>query len=452
MSQPTIYPRYVESRLAEALEDSPIVLIHGPRQSGKTTLAQFAYAPASLNWGDGSSNLSLGARNRDYEYITFDDDNLLAGVLEDPVGFVADLPERVILDEAQRAPQIFTALKLAVDRNRAPGRFVLTGSSNILLLPALADSLAGRMEIVRLHPLAQDEIEAGLPWPGSPDLAADPRSGFLDALFAGRFQVRHSERLGANLRERIVRGGFPPAIARPTGPRRAAWYRNYADAHVQRDVRDLARIRGLDTLPELLNAAAAQTASLYNLSDLAAPFQLSRQTIGDYVTLLERVFLIERLKPWHSNRLSRLVKTPKLHIGDTGLGCALLRLDEDGLASDRASLGKMLETFVYQELRRQASWDPLPTSFFHYRDRDRVEVDIVLERGPRAVAGIEIKAAATVRNSDFRGLRKLKKLTGERFAAGVVLYDGETTVNWGDSLYAAPIRRLWETPLHATRS
>ena len=144
----------------------PIVLIHGPRQSGKTTLAQFAYAPASLNWGDESSNLSQGARNRDYEYITFDDDNLLAGALEDPVGFVADLPERVILDEAQRAPQIFTALKLAVDRNRAPGRFILTGSSNVLLLPTLADSLAGRMETVHLHPLAQDEIEAGLPWPG----------------------------------------------------------------------------------------------------------------------------------------------------------------------------------------------------------------------------------------------------------------------------------------------
>lgn len=446
-----IYPRYIEQRLAEALEDSPIVLIHGPRQSGKTTLAQSAYAPASLNWGDDSSNLSMGARNRDYEYITFDDDNLLAGALEDPVGFVADLPERVILDEAQRAPQIFTALKLAVDRNRAPGRFILTGSSNVLLLPTLADSLAGRMETVHLHPLAQDEIEAGLPWSGSPALASDSRSGFLDALFTGRFQVRRSERLGANLRERIARGGFPPAIARPGGPRRTAWYHNYADAHVQRDVRDLARIRALDTLPALLNAAAAQTASLYNLSDLASPFQLSRQTIGEYVTLLERVFLVERLKPWHSNRLSRLVKTPKLHIGDTGLGCALLGLDEDSLASDRNSLGQMLETFVYQELRRQASWNPLPTSFFHYRDRDRVEVDIILERGPRAVAGVEVKAAATLRNSDFRGLRKLSKLTGERFAAGVVLYDGETTVNWGDGLYAVPIRRLWETPLQATR-
>ena len=455
MPHTAIYPRYIERRLAEALEDSPIVLIHGPRQSGKTTLAQFACAPANLDWGDESSVWdslplrTLGARNRDYEYITFDDDNLLAGAREDPVGFVADLPERVILDEAQRAPEIFTALKLAVDSNRAPGRFVLTGSSNVLLLPTLADSLAGRMETVHLHPLAQDEIEAGLPRLGSADSTFDPRSGFLDALFGGRFEIRRSERLGEDLRERIVRGGFPPALARPTGPRRAAWYRNYANAHVQRDVRDLARIRGLDTLPELLNAAAAQTASLYNLSDLASPFQLSRQTIGEYVTLLERVFLIERLKPWHSNRLSRLVKTPKLHIGDTGLGCALLSLDEDGLATDRAALGQMLETFVYQELRRQASWNPLPTSFFHYRDKDQVEVDIVLERGPRAVAGVEIKAAATIRNSDFRGLRKLKKLTGERFAAGVVLYDGETTVNWGDGLYAVPIRRLWETPLQA---
>ena len=452
MPQTVVYPRYIEERLAEALEDSPIVLIHGPRQCGKTTLAQSVCAPAHLTWGGatllwGDFPMSLiSSAPRDYEYISFDDDTTRAGAQEDPVGFAADLPERVILDEAQRVPELFTALKMEVDRSRVNGRFILTGSSNVMLLPKLADSLAGRIETIRLHPLAQDEIGGGLPWPGSTTFTLDSRSGFLNELFGAEFRVRRSERLGSELRERIVRGGFPPATARPAGHRRAAWYRNYADAHVQRDVRELARIRSLDTLPPLLNAAAAHTASLYNLSDLAAPFQLSRQTIGEYVALLERVFLVERLIPWHSNRLSRLVKTPKLHIGDTGLGCALLGLNVDGLAADRSYLGRMLETFVYQELRRQASREPYPTSFFHYRDKDSVEVDIVLERGPRSVAGVEVKAAATVRNSDFRGLRKLAKLAGERFAAGVVLYDGETTVKWGDRLYAVPIRWLWETP------
>ena len=453
MPQTTVYPRYIETLLAEALEDSPVVLIHGPRQCGKTTLAQTVCAPSQLKWGDdtfmwGDSPLSILSRHtRDYEYISFDDENARAGAHSDPMGFVSDLPERVILDEVQRVPDLFAALKMEVDRHRAPGRFVLTGSSNILLIPRLADSLAGRMEVVRLHPLSQDEIEAGLLRSDPLKLTSDPRSGFLDALFGGKFKIGRSERLGKQLHERIVTGGFPAAIARQPGRRRASWYRNYAEAHVQRDVQDLARIRGLDVLPDLLNATASQTARLYNLADLSSPFQLSRQTIGDYVTLLERVFLLERLKPWFSNRLSRLVKTPKLHIGDTGLACAVLGLDEKTLAPDRSVLGQMLETFVYQELRRQGSWNPTPTSFFHYRDKDQVEVDIVIERGLTAVAGVEVKASATVRSSDFVGLRKLKRITGDRFAAGVVLYDGETATSFGEGLYAIPIRQLWETTL-----
>ncbi len=452
MPEPTIYPRYIESRLAEALEDSPVVLIHGPRQCGKTTLAQTVCAPSQLTWGGEAitwreTPLSfLSSSTRDYEYVSFDDDNLRAGAQTDPMGFVYDLPERVILDEVQRVPELFTALKLEVDRRRMPGRFVLTGSSNILLIPKLADSLAGRMEVVRLHPLGQDEIQGSFPRPEPLIVASDPRSGFIDALFSGRFRTSHSERLGKQLYERIVAGGFPPAIARQTGRRRASWYRDYAKAHVQRDVQDLARIKGLDVLPDLLNATASQTARLYNLTDLSSPFQQSRQTIGDYVTLLERVFLIERLRPWYNNRLNRLVKTPKLHIGDTGLGCAVLGLDERGLAANREVLGQMLETFVYQELRRQASWNPNPVSFFHYRDKDQIEVDIVVERGPNAVAGVEVKAGATVRPSDFRGLRRLKKVVGDRFTAGVVLYDGETAVSFGDGLYAIPIRQIWETP------
>ena len=192
-------------------------------------------------------------------------------------------------------------------------------------------------------------------------------------------------------------------------------------------------------------AAASHTAQLFNLSDLASPFRVSRPTIGEYVGLLERLFLLERLPPWHSNRLGRLVKTPKLHIGDTGIGCALLGTDAASLDADRPLLGRYLETFVYQELRRQASWYDVPVHFFHYRDKDQVEVDIVIERGARQVAGIEVKASATVRSSDFRGLRKLGRVTGERFAAGVVLYDGEVGASFGDSLYAVPLRRLWET-------
>ena len=413
MASGKIIPRLVKSRLVEALDDSPAVLIHGPRQSGKTTLAQ-----------------TVGGK-RGYRYFNLDDDVLRAAAEEDPMGFVGDLPDRAILDEVQRVPAVFTALKSAIDRNRSPGRFLLTGSANILLVPKLADSLAGRMEIIRLLPFAQREIEK-------------TKSAVLDDLFSGNFKIRKYERLQQELPQRIVAGGYPAALARNTPRRRAAWYRDYVEAIVQRDVRDLARIASLDVLPRLLTLIAGQTSRLLNISELAGPFQISRPTIRDYVTLLEKVFLADELPPWHSNRLSRLVKTPKLHIGDTGLAAALLGVNARDLAADRELLGQFLETFVYQELRRQSSGHEDDIRFHHFRDKDGYEVDLVLEKGTRKIAGVEVKAAASVTGSDFRGLRKLVSAAGKRFAAGVVLYDGETSVSFGDSLYAVPIRRLWD--------
>ena len=197
-------------------------------------------------------------------------------------------------------------------------------------------------------------------------------------------------------------------------------------------------------MPRLLALAASQSARLLNITDLAGPFHVSRPTIRDYVTLLERVFLLEELPPWHSNRLSRLIKTPKLHLCDTGLAAAVLGMDTGALLTDRAVLGQLLETFVYQELRRQASWQEVDLRFHHFRDKDGYEVDIVLERGARDVAGIEVKSAATVTAADFRGLRKLAAAAGEKFRAGVVLYDGEASVSFGSRMYAIPVRALWE--------
>jgi uncharacterized protein len=413
MADGDFYARFAEPGLIDALADSPVVLLHGPRQSGKTTLAR------------------LVGERRDYTYLTFDDSVTRQSADTDPAGFVDGLPARVILDEVQRVPALFTAIKAAVDRRRTAGRFLLTGSANVLLVPTLADSLAGRMEILRLFPLAQTEL-------------ARHESGFLDALLTRAFKTRRADRLGVGLAERIVAGGYPAALARPAGRRRAIWYRDYLDAIVQRDVRDLARISALDTLPRLLALAAGQTARLLNVTELAGPFSVSRPTIREYVTLLQRVFLLEELPPWHSNRLSRLVKTPKLHLGDTGLACALLGVDAAALTADRALLGQLLETFVFQELRRQASWHEDTLSLFHFRDRDNYEVDIVIERGAREIAGVEVKASATVRASDFSGLRKLKDAAGRRFTCGIVLYDGETTASFGEGMFAVPIRTLWE--------
>jgi uncharacterized protein len=406
-------PRFSKASLLVALADTPVVLLHGPRQCGKTTLARTLEA------------------THGYQYLTFDDDNLRHSATIDPVGFVAALESKVILDEIQRVPELFTTLKLAVDKNRRPGRFLLSGSTNVLLLPKLADSLAGRMEVQRLFPFAQCE------------LARKP-SGFLASLLLGEFFGKSYTRLGPNLAELIAAGGYPAALTRVSG-RRKQWYRAYVETLVQRDIRELARISSLDVLPRLIELAAGQTARLFNVSELASPFQLSRPTIRDYLSLLEQIFLLEQLPPWHMNRISRLIKTPKIHVVDTGLACALLRVDATALNLDRTLLGQLLETFVYQELRRLASWHGEEISFTHFRDKENHEVDIVLESENKIIVGVEVKASSTITAKDFRGLRKLRELVGARFKAGVVLYDGDTILPFGDSQFAVPISALWET-------
>lgn len=412
MKKVPYFPRLIRTRLLEALDDTPAVLIHGPRQSGKTTLTQRV------------------GEERDYAYVTFDDANILAAATEDPIGFVDRLPNRVILDEVQRVPDLFTALKREVDRDRLAGRFLLTGSANVLLAPRLSDSLAGRMEILRLYPLAQCEIEQVQP-------------GFLRELFAGTFQVSTSQRLGDELVQRVLTGGYPEPHRRAAGRRRREWYRNYIETITQRDIRDLSRLRRLDAIPKLLQMVAGQSAHLFNVSELAGPFQLTRPTIREYVGLLEKIFLVDVLPPWHSNRLKRLVKTPKLHLGDTGLAGAVLGIDVPQLIENRALFGQMLETFVYNELKRQASWYENGLTFFHYRDKDQYEVDLVIEQVGGQVAGVEVKAAATVREKDFRGLKRLRQATGRAFSSGVVLYDGDSVLPFGDYLFAVPISALW---------
>ena len=400
----------VEENLRTSLTDTPVVLIQGPRQCGKTTLARTVAEP------------------RGYGYISFDDDNLVRAARANPMGFVSDLPPRMALDEVQRVPELFTSLKLVVDRDRQPGRFLLTGSANVLLLQELADSLAGRIEVLRLHPLAQVELRRR-------------SAGFLAQLFNADFRSESFERMGLSLAELVVAGGFPAALTRQSA-RRRSWYQAYAQTLIQRDVRDLARIASLDVMPRLLDLAARQTAHLFNVSELASPFGLSRPTVRDYLTLLERVFLVDLLPPWHTRHINRLVKTPKLHLNDTGLVAALLRVDAAGLHADRALLGQLLETFVFQELRRQASGSPETFAFYHFRNRDDDEVDVVIECGP-LLAGIEVKASGTVRSEDFRGLRKLQEISGERFACGVLLYDGEASVRFGPRLFALPVQTLW---------
>jgi hypothetical protein len=412
MSSAALFPRYLSREVREALLDSPVVLVNGPRQCGKTTLVKLL-------------GTELG-----YYYVSFDDEVQRASAQRDPVGFLDLLRLPVVLDEVQMVPNLFPALKRVVDSGTANGQFLLTGSASVMLVPQLTESLAGRIDMFDLRPLSQDEI-------------AGRESSFLADLFQCRFSGDPSKRLGESLLQRVVNGGYPRALARSTAGRKSKWYRDYVTSIIQRDVQSLAQIRSLEALERLVQLAAGQTAHLFVASDLAAPLQVTRPTVQSWTSFLERVFLLERLPPWHSNQISRLTKTPKLYVGDSGLACALLGIGVESLRRNPALRGQMIETFVVQELRRQATWHPLAHRFFHFRSNDGIEVDVVLEREDGMVAAVEVKAGATVGASDFRGLRKLAQVLQDRFAAGVVLFDGERPVPFGDRLLAVPIRHLW---------
>ncbi len=405
-----MYPRLIESRVREALTDTRVVLLSGPRQSGKTTLGQ-KLATDSM------------------AYMTLDNATVLAAARADPVGFVRSL-DRAIIDEVQRAPNLMLALKESVDNDPRPGRFLLTGSADLLALPRVADSLAGRMEVMRLFPLAQCELQSS-------------RSTFLPAIFAGELPSAGKIAIGPDLVATVLAGGYPEALTRRSWARRQDWYSGYIDAIVQRDVRDVAQIDQLQQMPRLLRLLAEHTGQLVNYSAIGAALGMNHVTTQKYVGVFERLFLVRTLPPWHSNALKRLTRKPKLHFLDSGLLAALRGLTPERIHADRTPFGALLETFVFSELLKLASWAEDRFQFSHFRDKEENEVDVVIEDRQGRVVGIEVKASATVASSDFGGLRKLAEACGERFVLGLVLHDHDKTVPFGSKLAAAPLSGLW---------
>jgi predicted AAA+ superfamily ATPase len=394
-----------------ALADTRVVLISGPRQSGKTTLAR-------------------QVAGTDRPYITLDDAGALNAAKTDPVGFIRGI-DRAVIDEVQRVPELMLAIKESVDRNDAPGRFLLTGSANLATVPAIADSLAGRMAVIPLLPFAQSEIRST---PGR----------LVDRLFAGEEpSIDEDTVIGDDLLLAVLRGGYPEALRRATSARRIAWLEDYVALILYRDVRDIANIDQLDRLPRLLDVLAEHAGQLINHSSFGAALGLSSVTAQKYVAILERLFLVRTLVPWSNNRLSRLVKTPKLHFLDTGLLAALREDEAEALRANKMRFGALLESFVVSELLKLASWSDRRLSFSHYRTKDQSEVDIVMEDRRGRIVGIEIKASATVKSEDFRGLRQLKEAVGERFVRGLVLHDHDRVTPFGEKLHAAPISVLW---------
>ena len=405
-----MYPRLVERRVREALDDTRVVLVCGPRQSGKTTLAQQIASDAM-------------------PFITLDDATTLKAASTDPVGFVRGF-DRAVIDEIQRAPDLILAIKVSVDADPRPGRFLLTGSADLMTLPRVADSLAGRMAIVRLLPLAQAELRGVVP-------------DFLDRAFTGQPPTFGTPVIGNSLVETVLAGGYPEALTRSGWRRRRDWHLDYVEAIVQHDVRDIARIEQLGSMPRLLRILAGHSGQIVNYSEFGAPLGMNHVTTRKYVGVLENLFLVHTLLPWYTNALKRVTKSPKLHFLDAGLLAALKGLAPEHLRLDRTPFGPLLETFVLGELFKLASWADDRYTFSHFRDKDRNEVDIVIEDGLGRVVGIEVKASATVSQGDFAGLSRLATATRDSFALGLVLYDHENTVPFGERMVAAPLSTLW---------
>ncbi|MBN1364249.1 MAG: ATP-binding protein [Syntrophaceae bacterium] len=408
-----MYHRNITSKLIKSLEDTPVIFINGARQVGKSTLVEW-----------------LAQEKYPAKYITLDDQNILAAVSSDPQGFIHNLEGPVIIDEIQRVPELFLNIKQSVDKNRKPGRFILTGSANVLLLPKLSDSLVGRMEILTLWPFSESEI---LQKPAS----------FASNLFKPS-NIKNIPPLHKDqFVKRLITGGYPEAVQRQTSQRREAWFNSYITTILQRDIRDLANIENLTTMPRLLSLLAARTTSLLNYAELSRTTGLAQSTLKRYLSLLETTFLYKTLPAWSANLSKRLVKSSKIMLCDTGLSCYLTGADVDKLSNDQTSMGSILENFVCMELCKQLSWHEKKLQLFHFRSSTGSEIDFIIEDLAGRIVALEVKSRATIKADDFKAIKSLAQETSDRFAAGVVLYCGNESIPFGKNLFALPISALW---------
>ena len=416
-----MFPRMLAASLRTALSDTPAVFVAGARQSGKSTLVA-GVAQAGEGW----------------RTVSMDDLGTLALARGDPQGFVEGLGERAVLDEIQRAPELLLPIKRAIDLGRRPGRFILTGSANVLTLPRAAESLAGRMEILTLWPLAQCELGGGT-------------SGFLDACFQGHPEAVAPPVDRASLLHAVARGGFPEVAARVSAESRTRWFDAYLSTLLQRDLRDLAAVERLAEVPRLLEAVATRAGGTLNVADLSRTVGMPQVTLHRYLALLEALYLVFRLPAWSANLGKRLVRAPKLHLADPGLLVHLLGLDEEGLANRPSAAGPALEAFVAAELLRLAPHAAARPRLYHLRTAAGVEVDLVLEARGGDLVGIEVKAGAAPGPDDFRGLRLLEEAVGPRLRCGVVLHAGRESIPFGPRLWALPVSALWAPRANARR-
>jgi predicted AAA+ superfamily ATPase len=409
-----LIPRQIRPSLVEALADSRIACLLGPRQSGKSTLVR-----------------AVTADEHPARYVTLDDPATLALAREDPTGFVAG-SERMAIDEIQRVPELLLALKVVVDNDQSRGRFLITGSADVITHPRVADALPGRVEYLTLWPFSQAEL-------------AERRPTFLAAAFAGEAPRVEDAPVGRRAyADRVVRGGFPAAV-RADAARRRRFFAGYVDSILGREVDELGSVRDSEAAGRVLRLAAARSAALTNMSAIARELGIDHKTVGRYLRSLEQLFLVVRLPAWHANLGHRVVRSPKLHIADSGMLCSLIGADAERLTTDGTLAGGVFETFVVTEIMRQADCGDFAHDLrlHHYRDQAGHEVDLVLERFNGDVVAIEVKATASPRPRDAAGLKLLRDNLGDRFKRGILLHLGAGPIPIGERISAVPLAALW---------
>lgn len=407
--------RHIRPLLVDALSEARVVCLLGPRQSGKSTLVQ-----------------AVASTEHPARYLTLDDPATLDLAREDPTGLVAGT-ERLAVDEIQRAPDLLLAIKRVVDADPQRGRFLLTGSANVVMHPRIADTLPGRVDYLTLWPFSQAEL-------------AGRRPTFLEEAFAGRAPSAEQPPIGrSGYADQVIAGGFPESVE-ASRRRRQRFFNGYVDSILGREIDELASVRDAELAGRVLRLLAARSSALTNMTAIGRELGIDHKTVGNHVRSLELLFMVIRLPAWHMNLGHRVVRSPKLHIADTGMLCSLLGADAERLEADGPLAGSIFETFAVTEIVRQASAGELSPQLHlhHYRDQRGNEVDLVLELSSGEVVGIEVKASATPRLRDAAGLGLLRDKLGDRFRQGLVLHLGPDSIPLGERISAIPLASLWE--------
>ncbi len=412
-----MYVRNIKKSIIYALSDTPVILVNGARQTGKSTLCRMIMKEGAFQG----------------KFVTMDDPSILVAARKDPLGFLEDLGKQVIIDEVQRAPELFLSIKKLIDEDRKNRRIILTGSANVMMLPKIGDSLAGRIEIHNLWPLSQDEINGKY-------------SNFLHILINVERKFESSKILWKEIAEKMRVGGYPESLERSTTSRRNKWFADYLTAILQKDIRELSNIEGLTEIPNILKLIASRVGSTINMSDIARLSGVKNTTLKRYIALLEHIFLIIKIPAWTKNTEGLFVKSPKIYLNDTGLLNNLIGLEDDSFLEQRSNAGSYLENFIIMEIIKQLSWSDIYLKAYHFSIHRGAEVDLVLEDRAGGLYGIEIKSSASIQDSDFNGLRKLANLVGNKFKRGIILYTGEQYIGgFGANLQAVPISAVWES-------